>query len=184
LDKLGRARYFSALDCASGYWQVTLSEEDRVKTVFSTATGNYEYLRMPFRLKSAPSTFQRLMKRVFLGLMGTRCFVYLDDVVLLESLQEHNERLVEVLERLKQFNLKLEPYKCEFFKTEFSYLGHFVTSDGVRPDPDKVRAINEFPTPKNETDIKSFLGLAGYYRRFISQFSKIAKPLNYLLKKE
>jgi hypothetical protein len=103
LDKLGRATYFSALDCASGYWQVPLLEEYRVKTAFSTATGHYEYLRMPFGLKSAPSTFQRLMNRVFLGLLGTRCFVYLDGLILFgESLQEHNERLIEVLERLRQ----------------------------------------------------------------------------------
>jgi hypothetical protein len=126
------------------------------------------------------------MNRVFLGLMGTRSFVYLDEVILFgESLQEHNERLFEVLERLSQFNLKVEPDKCEFLKTELSYLGHlYVTSEGVRPDPGKVRAINEFPTPKNTTDVKSFLGLAGYYRRFIPQFSKIAKPLNDLLKKD
>jgi hypothetical protein len=184
LDRLGRARYFSALDCASGYWQVPLSEEDRVKTAFSTMTGHYEYLRMSFGLKSAPSTFQRLMNRVFLGLMRTRCVTYLDDVILFgESLQEHNERLVEVLERPRQLNLKVEPDKCEFLKTEISYLGHIVTSDGVKPDPGKVKAIHEFPTPRNTTDVKSFLGLAGYYRKFIPQFSKVAKPLTELLKR-
>ena len=179
LDKLGRARYFSALDCASGYWQVPLAEEDRVKTAFSTTTGHYEYLRMPFGLKSAPSTFQRLMNRVFLGLIGTRCFVYLDDVIIFgETLQEHHERLREIFERLRQFNLKIEPDKCEFFKTELNYLGHVVTSEGVKPDPQKVKAISDFPTPRNATDVKSYLGLAGYYRKFIPQFSKIAKPLN------
>jgi len=184
LDRLGRARYFSALDCASGYRQVPLSEEDRVKTAFSTATGHYEYLRMPFGLKSAPSMFQRLMNRVFLGLIGTRCFVYLDDVILFgQTLQEHNERLREILERLRQFNLKIEPDKCEFLKTELNYLGRIVTSEGVKPDPNKVQAINDFPIPINVTDVKSFLGLAGYYRKFIPQFSKIAKPLNDLLKK-
>jgi hypothetical protein len=184
LDRLGRARYFSALDCASGYYQVPVAEEDRVKTAFSTATSHFEFLKMLFGLKSAPSTFQRLMNRVFLGLIGTRCFVYLDDIVLFaETLQEHNERLREVFERLRQFNLKIEPDKCEFLKTEISYLGHIVTGEGVRPDPNKVRAIKDFPIPKNATDVKSFLGLAGYYRKFIPQFSKIAKPLNDLLKK-
>ena len=93
LDKLGRARYFSALDCASGYWQVPLAEEDRAKTAFSTPTGHYEYLRMPFGLKSAPSTFQRLMNNIFMGLLGTRCFVYLDYANIFgETLQEHNGR--------------------------------------------------------------------------------------------
>ena len=104
LDKLGRARYFSALDRASGYWQVLLAEEDGVKTAFSTMTGHYEYLRMPFGLKSAPSTFQRFMNQVFLGLIGTRCFVYMDDLIVFgETLQEHHERLREIFERLRQF---------------------------------------------------------------------------------
>jgi len=119
-----------------------------------------------------------------LGLIGTICFVYLDDVILFgQTLQEHNERLREIFERLRQFNLKIEPDKCEFLKTELNYLGHIVTSEGVKPDPNKVQAINDFPIPKNVTDVKSFLGLAGYYRQFIPQFSKIAKPLNDLLKK-
>ena len=153
LDKLGRAQYFSALDCASGYWQVPLAEEDRAKTAFSTPTGHYEFLRMPFGLKSAPSTFQRLMNKVFMGLLGTRCFVYLDDVIIFgETLQEHNARLREVFEKLRQFNLKIEPDKCEFLKTELSYLGHVVTGEGVKPDSEKVKAITSFPTPKNTTD--------------------------------
>jgi len=185
LDKLGRARYFSALDCASGYWQVPLAEEDRLKTAFSTPTCHYEYLRMPFGLKSAPSTFQRLMNNVLMGLIGTRCFVYLDDVIIFgETLQEHYARLREVFEKLRQYNLKIEPDKCEFLKTELSYLGHVVTGEGVKPDPHKIQAINEFPIPRNKTDVKSFLGLDGYYRKFIPQFSKIAKPLNDLLKKD
>jgi hypothetical protein len=105
LDKLGRARYFSAIDCACGYWQVPLAGEDRIKTAFSTPTAHYEYLRMPFSLKSAPSTFQRLMNKVLMGLLGTRCFVYLDDVIIFgESFQEHNARLREVFDKLRQFN--------------------------------------------------------------------------------
>jgi hypothetical protein len=137
LDKLGRARYFSALDCASGYWQVPL-EEDRMKIAFSTAQGHYEYLRMLFGLKSAPSTFQRLMNNVLMGLIGTRCFVYLDDMIIFgETLEEHNTRLKELFERLRQFKLKIEPDKCEFLKTELNYLGHVVTIEGVKPDPQK-----------------------------------------------
>ena len=104
---------------------------------------------MPFGLKFAPSTFQRLMNRVFLGLIATRCFVYLDDVILFgETLQKYNDRLREIFERLRQFNLKIEPDKCEFLKTELNYLGHIVTSEGVKPDPNKVQAINDFPIPK------------------------------------
>jgi len=140
LDKLGRARYFSALDCASGYWQVPLAEEDRAKTAFSAPTGHYEYLWMPFGLKSAPSTFQRLMNSVFMGLIATRCFVYLDYVIIFgETVQEHHASLREVFQKLRQFNLKIEPDKCELFKTKLNYLGHVVTSEGVRPDPKKSR---------------------------------------------
>jgi hypothetical protein len=107
----------------------------------------------------------------------------LDDVILYgETLQEHNARLREVFEKLRQFNLKIEPDKCEFLKTEINYLGHVVTSDGVKPDPEKIKAINNIPIPKTTTDVKSFLGLAGY-RKFIPQSSKIAKPLTSLLKK-
>jgi len=117
LDKLGRARYTSALDCASGYWQVPLAEEDRPKTAFSTPTCHYEYLRMPFGLKSAPSTFQRLMNNVLMGLMGTRFFVYLDDVIIFrETPQEHHTRLREVFEKLRQCNLRIEPDNGYFRK--------------------------------------------------------------------
>jgi len=106
-DKLWRAQYFSALGCASGYWQVPLAEEDRAKTAFSTPTDHYEYLRMPFGLKSAHNTFQRLMDSVFMGLIGRRCFVYLDDIIFGETLQEHRARLREVFLKLRQFNLKI-----------------------------------------------------------------------------
>jgi hypothetical protein len=115
---------------------VPLADEDRAKTAFSTATGPYEYLRMPFGLKSAPSTFQRLMNQIFMGLLGTRCVVYLNGVILFgETHQKHHKELGEILERLRQFNLKIEPDKCEFLKTGLSYLGHVVTSEGVKPDP-------------------------------------------------
>jgi len=117
-------------------------------------------------------------------LIGTRCFVYLDDDILRETLQEYHERLREVFEKLRQFNLKIEPDKCEFLKTELNYLGHVVSSEGVKLNPQRVKAIKDFPIPKSTTDVKSFLGLAGYYSKFIPQFSKIAKPLNDLLKKD
>ena len=145
LDKLRRARYFSSLDCASGYWQVPLAEEGRLKTAFSTPQCHYEYLRMPFGLKSAPSTFQRLMNNVLMGLIGTRCFVYLDDIIIFgETLDDHNNRLKEIFERLRKFRLKIEPDKCEFLKTELTYLGHTVTSEGVKPDPQKIKLFVNF----------------------------------------
>lgn len=185
LDKLGRSRYFSALDCASGYWQIPIAQEDQCKTAFSTQKGHFEFKRMAFGLKSAPATFQRLMNTILSELVGPRCLVYLDDVVIFgETLQEHNERLRQVFQRLREHDIQLEPDKCEFLKTELQYLGHIVTLNGVTPDPMKIKAIEEFPKPKTQKDIKSFLGLIGYYRRFLPKFSQLSKPLNDLLKKD
>jgi hypothetical protein len=184
LDKLGKARYFSALDCASGYWQIPVAAEDQCKTAFSTQKGHFEFKRMPFGLKSAPATFQRLMNTILMELVGLRCLVYLDDIIIFgETLQEHHFRLQQVFQKLREHNIQLEPDKCEFLKTELQYLGHIVTADGVAPDPKKIQAIVEFPTPKTPTSVKSFLGLVGYYRKFVPDFSKRAKPLNDLLKK-
>jgi hypothetical protein len=185
LDKLGRARYFTALDCASGYLQVPIAKEDRHKTAFSTVDGHFEYARMPFGLKSAPSTFQRMMNNILSELIGNRCLVYVDDILILgETLNEHNSKLRMVFQKLREFNIKIEPDKCEFLKEELNYLGHVVTPEGVKPDKKKTTAVDEFPTPRAPKDVKSFLGLAGYYRRFIADFSAIAKPLTDLLKKE
>ena len=185
LDKLGRSRYFSALDCASGYHQIPIAENDRKKTAFSTSSGHFEYTRMPFGLKSAPATFQRLMNNVLSGLLGLKALVYLDDILIFgETMSEHNAKLREVLERIREYNVKLQPDKCEFMKTELAYLGHIVTPDGVKPDPSKTEAVVRFPAPTTPTEIKSFLGLAGYYRRFIPNFSLIAKPLTELSKKD
>jgi hypothetical protein len=185
LDKLGRARYFTALDCASGFLQVPIAEEDRHKTAFSTSQGHFEFKRMPFGLKSAPSTFQRMMNTILVELIGNRCLVYMDDILILgEILDEHNLKLRAVFQTLKEFNLKIEPDKCKFLKEELNYLGHIVTPEGVKPDQDKVKAVISFPVPRTQKDIKSFLGLAGYYRKFIAEFSTIVKPLTNLLKKE
>jgi hypothetical protein len=184
LDKVGRARYFSALDCASGYLQVPLKPEDRCKTAFSTPSGHYEYVRMPFGLKSAPATYQRMMNAVLRDSIGNRCMVYMDDIIVMgETLEEHNDKLREVFSHLKQWNIKIEPDKCEFLKIELNYLGHVITAEGIKPDPRKISSVVNFPVPRNTTDVKSFLGLSGYYRKFIAKFSAIAKPLTELLKK-
>jgi hypothetical protein len=185
LDKLGRARYFTTLDCASGYLQVPITGEDRHKTAFSTADGHFEYVRMPFGLKSAPSTSQRMMNSILSELIGNRCLVYVDDILILgETLDEHNSKLREVFQKLREFNITIEPDKCEFFKEELSYFGHIVTADGVKPDRKKITSVIDFPIPRSQKDLKSFLGLAGYYRIFIDSFSAIARPLTDLLKKD
>ena len=185
LDQLGSAKYFSTLDLPSGYHQVQLNKNDRHKTAFSTNKGHYEFVRMPFGLKNAPATFQRLMNIVLSGLDGIECFVYLDDIVVFGStLSEHNARLTNVFDRFRNYNLKLGPLKCNFLSTDVIYLGHRITTDGIYPDPEKTKVIRNFPTPKTVKNVRSFLGLCGYYRRFIKNFALHAKPLNDLLKKD
>ena len=184
LDQLGNSKYFTTLDLASGFHQVPIDPKDSSKTAFSTVYGHYEYLRMPFGLKGAPATFQRLMNSVLTGLQGIKCFVYIDDVVIYgNSLENHNSKLIEVLKRLRQNNLKLHPDKCEFLRKEVQYLGHVIGENGIKPDPNKISAVLEFPAPSCQKDIKSFLGLAGYYRKFIRNFSDIISPISKLLRK-
>lgn len=185
LDQLGSAKYFSVLDLASGFHQIGMDEKDAPKTAFSTPYGHYQFSRMPFGLKNGPATFQRLMDNVLSGLQGNELFVYLDDIVIYaSSLEDHERKFNKLAERLEKANLKLQPDKCEFLRKEVTYLGHIIGSDGVRPDPAKVSAVRNFPIPQNTTNIKQFLGLAGYYRRFIANFSHITRPLTNLLKKD
>jgi len=185
LDQLGNAKYFSVLDLASGFHQIPMDPKDAPKTAFSTPYGHYQFKRMPFGLKNAPATFQRLMDNVLSGLQGNELFVYMDDIVIYaRSLEEHAIKFNRLMARLREANLKLQPDKCEFLRKEVAYLGHIIGEKGVKPDPNKIKAVTHFPTPRNPKNIKQFLGLVGYYRRFIPQFSKIAKPLTELLKKD
>lgn len=185
LDQLGSAKYFSVFDLASGFHQIKMNKDHAHKTAFSTPHGHYEFTRMPFGLKNAPATFQRLMDQVLSGLQGTELFVYLDDIVLYSSsLREHEIKFKTLADRLRHAGLRLQPDKCEFLRKEVVYLGHVISETGVKPDPQKIEAVQQFPTPKTAKNIKQFLGLAGYYRRFIPDFSKISKPLTSLLKKE
>lgn len=185
LDQLGSAKYFSTFDLASGFHQIGMDKEDAPKTAFSTPFGHYEFKRMPFGLKNAPSTFQRLMNSVLTGLQGNELFVYLDDIVIYSSsLREHLIKYQKLCARLRDANLKLQPEKCNLLRKEVVYLGHIISADGVKPDPGKIEAVKNFPTPKNAKNIKQFLGLAGYYRRFIPNFSGTSKPLTNLLRKD
>ncbi|KAL4082984.1 hypothetical protein QTP88_028314 [Uroleucon formosanum] len=184
LDQLGRSRYYTTLDLASGYHQVPIRPQDCEKTGFSTDKGHFEFVRMPFGLCGAPSTFQRLMNNVLTGLNGTKAFVYLDDIIIYAvDLVQHEARLEEVFQRLREFNLHLQPSKCQFLRHEVVYLGHLITDAGVKPDPTKISCVRDHPVPRNPIEIKRFLGLSGYYRRFIEKYSQIAKPMTTLLKK-
>lgn len=184
LDQLGHSRYFTTLDLASGYHQVLVNEEDRLKTAFSTNLGHYQFKRMPFGLSGAPATFQRLMNHILAGLQGFKCFVYLDDIVIYgRNLIDHNQKLKAIFDRLRESNLKLQPSKCQFLRKEVVYLGHICTERGVFPDPSKTKCVQDFPTPRTVRQVQSFLGLSNYYRKFIPNFSKIAEPIQKLLHK-
>ena len=185
LDVLAGARFFSTLDLASGYWQVTVDPAAREKTAFVTHAGLYEFKVMPFGLCNAPATFQRLMEIVLTGLTHNQCFVYLDDILIVSrSWDEHLENLNLVFNRLRNAGLRLKPKKCTFARRKALYLGHIISENGIEVDPDKVEKVREYPVPGNLKTLQQFLGLASYYRRFISNFSKIANPLHCLTRKD
>ena len=183
IDTLLGAKYFSKLDLRSGYWQVEMEEEDKSKTAFSVGSlGFFECNRMAFGLTNAPATFQRLMERCMGELNLKECLIFLDDILIFSvTFEEHIKRLNAVFSRLHEHGLKLKASKCEFFKSSVKYLGHVVSENGVETDPDKLKALSDWPVPNNVKKLRSFLGFAGYYRRFIKDYAKIAKPLNDLL---
>lgn len=185
LTKLGKSQYFTTIDLASGYHQIAMHKESIEKTAFTCDRGHYEFLRMPFGLKNAPATFQRVMDHVLRDLITDNiCMVYLDDIIVYSvSLQEHLVALKRVFTTLRQSNLKIQLDKTEFLKREAEYLGHIISDKGVRPNPKKISAIQNFPIPQTTKQIKSFLGLTGYYRKFIKNYAKIAKPMTNFLKK-
>ncbi len=182
LDALTGARWFSTLDLASGYNQVPVAEADRSKTAFCTPFGLFEFLRMPFGLCNGPSTFQRLMERIFGDQSFQSLLLYLDDVIIFSTtVEQHLQRLELVPSRLRQQNLKVKLSKCCFFCPEVRYLGHVVSAAGVSTDPDKIAAVANWRRPQTLQELRSFLGFASYYRRFVKGFSRIAEPLNALV---
>lgn len=181
LTGLKAAKWYSTLDLASGYWQVEMDPSDREKTAFTTPFGLYEFERMPFGLCNAPATFQRLMQRCLGNLVNESLLIYLDDVVVFSSdFNSHLLHLEEVFVRLHQHGLKLQPRKCHLFQREVTYLGHVISEKGVATDPNKTMVVKDWPVPQTVKQVKSFLGFAGYYRRFIPGFSRIATPLHAL----
>ena len=186
LDALHGAQWFSTLDLKSGYWQVPITESDKAKTAFCTSSGQlYEFNQVPFSLCNAPATFSRLMDRVLAGLHWETCLFYLDDIIVFSSTwEEHLARLRHVFERLRHAKLKLGADKCTFAAKEVNYLGHRVTEEGLLPDSSLLAAIREIPPPKTATEVRSFLGLAGYYRQHVKSFAAIAGPLHALTRKD
>ena len=184
VDYLAGARYFCTLDAAQGYHQVEVREEDRPKTAFTTGYDLFQYKRMPFGLTNAPATFQRLMQKVLVGLQPSECIAYLDDVLVYgPDFQSVLERLRHVLDRLRSAGLRLKPKKCRLFSPQAEYLGHIISARGIATDPEKVKAVKEWPTPTTVTDVRSFVGFCNYYRQYIPQFAALAEPLIELTRK-
>ena len=174
MDSFIGSKFFSKLDLRSGYWQVELKEEDKHKTAFILGPlGFYECNRLPFGL-----TFQRLMEASMREMHLKECFIFLDDILIFSStFDEYLKRLEAVFDKLEKHNLKLKPSKCEFFMREVKYLGHIVSEEGIQTDPDKIEALKTWHIPENVKSLRSFLGFAGYYRRFVKDYAKIIKPL-------
>ncbi|GFY18854.1 retrovirus-related Pol polyprotein from transposon 412 [Trichonephila clavipes] len=181
LDTLSGHKWFSTLDLKSGYWQVEIHPEDREKTAFTSGQGLWQFKVMPFGLCNAPATFERLMETVLKGLTFEACLIYLDDVIIGgRTFEEHLQNIRKVLSKLSDANLKLNPSKCKFFQKEVNYLGHIISAEGVRTDPEKVSAVKNWKRPENLRELRSFLGLCTYYRKFVKGFSNIARPLHKL----
>ncbi|KAL5475685.1 hypothetical protein EMCRGX_G025531 [Ephydatia muelleri] len=188
LDQLGHSRYFSTLDLAAGFWQIRMHPDSKEKTAFATPQGLFEFQVMPFGLMNSPAVFQRLMQQVLAGLNPAEgpefVSVYIDDILIFSAnLEDHIGHLKLVLERITQANLKLKPSKCHFIRKEVEYLGHVITSEGLRTNQKLVQAVQEFPTPKDLSRVRQYLGMCSYYRRFIPHFATIAKPLHILTRK-
>ena len=185
LDAMSGATIFATMDITSAYNQVPVAKEDIPKTAFITKYGLFESLTMTFGLKTAPATFQRLMELVLAGLQWSLCLIYLDDVIVFgKDFEELAERLDLVLTRISGAGLKLKPSKCEFFAPEVTFLGHVVSGKGVLPDPDNVARILNWKVPKSVREVRGFLGLANYYRRFVKDFSKRTRAMVALTQKE
>ena len=183
MESLVGACIFSCMDLKSGFWQVKMAEDSRQYTAFTVGSmGVYEFLRMPYGLCNAPATFQRLMQNCLGELNLMFALTYLDDVIVhSKSPEEHLCWLQAVFDRFAEHGLKLKPSKCHFFKESITYLGHEISENGMLPGSDGIRAIAEMAPPATFTGIRRFLGASGYFRRFIKNYARIAKPLNDLL---
>ena len=184
-DRLQGAKYFSKIDLRCGYWQIKMHPEDVEKTAFRSRYGSFEWLVLPMGLTNAPATFMHLMHQIFRPFLDKFVVVFLDDVLIYSrTLAEHRKHVRQVLDLLRQHKLYCKESKCDFFREQVEFLGHVVDRDGIHMMESKVKAVREWPTPTSADDVRSFLGLAGYYRKFIQGFSDIAAPLTSLLKKE
>ena len=183
VETIGRAKYISTLDLSKGYYQVPVAEEDKPKTAFTSPFGKFEFNRMSFGLKGAPSTFQRLMDEVLVG-TDDYATAYLDDVVIYSATwDQHLRDLEDIFKKSTAAGLTMKRSKCQFAKAECTLLGHVVGRGDIKPEECKLKAIRDFKQPLTKKDVRSFLGLAGYYRHFIPSFSEVSAVLSDLTKK-
>ena len=168
----------------SGYWQVEMNSSSKEKTAFVTHSGLYEFTTMPFGLCNAPGSFQRLMECVLRGLTWQIALIYLDDVLVYSrTFDDHLQHLRLVFDRFRTSGLKLKPSKCHFGQKQVKYLGHVIIRDGIQPDPEKIKVVQEYPVPRTVRDVRALMGLTNYYRKFVKDFAHIASPLHDLTKK-
>ena len=185
MDELGGSKVYSKIDLRAGYHQVRMDESEIHKTAFCTHSGHYEYLVMPFGLTNAPATFQGLMNLVFAEYLRKFVLILCDDILIyISSMEEQLVHLKKVFQLMRINQLFAKRSKCEFATDKVEYLGHFIQASGVSTDPAKIKAVKEWPVPKNLKDLRGFLGLARYYRRFAKHFGTIARPLTVLTKKD
>ena len=183
LPTLGKSKYFSTCDLRSGYWQVKMAPGDKQKTAFICHKGLFEFNVMPFGLSCAPGIFCELMSVVLEGLESFAS-AYMDDVLIFsETIEDHVKHISMVFDRLRKAGLRLKRSKCDFFKKELNYLGHVISEQGIRPNPDKVAAIKDLDAPQTVREVRSFVGMASFYRRYIPEFSDLVEPLTKLTKK-
>ena len=184
MDRLQGAKFFTKIDLRQGYHHIRIAEPDVEKTAFRTRYGHYEYTVLPFGLTNAPATFMTLMHDVLRDQLDHSVVVYLDDILIYSrTWEQHVKDVATVLQKLREHKLYAKLSKCEFGKKRVEFLGHFVSEEGVAMDPAKIKAITEWKPPTNITDLRAFLGLANYYRRYIQGFSQITLPLTQMLKK-
>jgi transposase InsO family protein len=183
-DRLSGAKWFSSLDLKSGYWQMEVEPKDREKTAFTAGPlGFFQFIRMPFGLCNAGASFQRMIEQCMGSDNLSNCLLYLDDIIVFgKSFEDHLQKLESVLKKLRDCGLKVNPKKCDLFRDKIKYLGHWVTSEGIATDHEKVEAVQNWPIPQSREELKRFLGFSSFYRRFIPQFAQKSEPLQSLLR--
>lgn len=185
LDELAGSKYFSKLDMASGFHQIRMAEKDEVKTAFKTHHGHFQFRVMPFGLTNAPATFQCLMNVVFQKLMRKCVLIFMDDILVYSpTLEEHATHLQQVFQTLQDQQLYAKRSKCSFAVRQIDYLGHVISENGVATDPGKTVSISKWPVPSSHTELRGFLGLTGYYRKFVKGYGMLAKPLTSVLQQK